>query len=444
MNVKAAIIIAASALLALAAWPLFVRAHSVPPAGPAPGVTPAPVLADYLERGRVVSFYEAAVQRHPDDQILAQMLASQYLLRFRETGDVADLLRAERQARRSLAIQPHYNFAAESALASALLALHQFHEALAHAANVARMQPWSAPAAANKATLLMEIGDYADAEKVLKRAPGSREDPSWDTATARYDELTGNLDAARQLIERAGAQVDSIIDSPAEARAWYHFRTGELAWEQGDPESAEAKFKEALAIFPRYARAYNGLAKLYWGQKRWHETLDAAMHGADLIPLPETLGYKADAQRALGDASGYRLSTELIEAIERLGNVKGINDRLIATFYVEHGIRLADALAIAERDLRNRDDVFSEDTLAWALATNGRWSEARVHAQRAVSRGTQDSRLQFHAGLIALHTGHADEARRRLQIALSLNPHFHPLYADEARRALLSQGAPEK
>ena len=178
------------------------------------------------------------------------------------------------------------------------------------------------------------------------------------------------------------------------------------------------------------------MARVYCGEHRWREALASATHGADLLPLPETLGYKADAQRALGDGEGARETEDLIGAVERIGNAYGINDRAIAVYDSEHGEHLGDAVRIARRDLAARDDIFAEDTLAWALAMNGQWSSARLHAEKAVALGIEDSRVQFHAGMIATHTGHVAEARDRLRRALSVNPHFHAVYADEARRQL--------
>ncbi|MBC5824519.1 MAG: tetratricopeptide repeat protein [Candidatus Eremiobacteraeota bacterium] len=435
MNSKTVWLIAASALVALAVWPaFFLKRHADADAIAFP--TPAPVIADYLSRGRLVAFYEKAVRRNPNDQIMARMLAGQYLQRYRETGDVGDLSRADRAARRSLAVQPRYNIGAESELSTIFLTFHENRQALAYAADVSAMEPWNASSKAAVASLDMELGDYAAARRILSAPAPRYGNPGWDSALARYDELTGRLAAARRLIDGAMAQTDSVIDNPAEGRAWYHWRAGQLAFKAGDLDAAEQRYREALAIFPSYARADDGLAQLYWGQRRWSEALDAATRGADLIPLPTTLGYKADAQRALGEARGADETQDLIGAIQRLGNAKGINDRLIANYYSEHGTRLGDAVAIARRDMAKRDDIYSEDTLAWALAMSGRWTEASPHAERAVRYGTQDSLLQYHAGMIALRRGQRQKAAARLSMALSLNRYFHPFYAAEAEQAL--------
>ena len=96
-----------------------------------------------------------------------------------------------------------------------------------------------------------------------------------------------------------------------------------------------------------------------------------------------------------------------------------------------------DALAAARSDAAKRgDEIYADDTMAWVLAAMERWDAARIYAERALRYETQDPELQYHAGIIALHTGHTEEARRRLREALAADPQFHPVYADEARRAL--------
>ena len=435
MDKRTILTIAACAGLALAAWPIvFAHARDASP-GIAAAATPAPVVADYLYRNGMISDLERLVRRHPD-QLDEHMLAVQYLQRYREAPDVGDILRAVAAARQSLGYQAAYNVGAESSLATAYAALHKFRLAKHYADQVAGWMPWDAGAIATAASLDMELGDYALARRLLRKPPSAQSSTGWDTVVARYAELTGDLPEARRRIDRAMAEVDGRVNEPAEVRAWYHWRAGELAFMAGDLASAQSEYERALAIYPDYWHANNGLARLYWSQRRWREALDAATMSADVYPLPETLGYKVDAQRALGDLAGADATQDLIVAIEHLGKVQGINDRLIASYYSDHGIELDHAVEVARRDLRNRDDIYAEDTLAWALAMDGRWSQARPHAERAASLGTQDARLLFHVGVIALHNGDRAEARRRLANALALNPFFHPFYAAEAAAEL--------
>jgi len=78
--------------------------------------------------------------------------------------------------------------------------------------------------------------------------------------------------------------------------------------------------------------------------------------------------------------------------------------------------------------------------MAWVLAALNRWPQARNYAVRATRYETQDPELQYHAAVVAAHTGHRAEARYRLRAILSNGDVFHPFYATDARRMLAALG----
>jgi tetratricopeptide (TPR) repeat protein len=434
--VRSVWILTAGACCALAVWPAAVRTASQHEAA-ATLATPAPVAADYRERERLVAFWEGAARQHAGDQVSPRILAEQYLQRYRERGDADDVLRAEAMARRSLALQPRGNVAADLALSSALLTQHRFTEALAPIRDAERYEAWNGGLIAREASLEIERGRYERARALLARIrPGPVADPAVDTVRARFFEVTGHVAQARPLLERAMRALDTHFDAPAQARAWYHMRAAELAFESGENDAALAESTQALADFPAFAQGFAVRARIEAALHRWPAARADAARSADLVPSPEALGYLADAQRALGESSEARKTDDLIEAIARIGNARRLFDRLIAVYDSDHHLRLDEALRIARRDLAVRDDIYAEDTLAWALAANGRYEEAAVHMRAALRYDTEDARLQYHAAAIAFELGERDEARRRATRALALNAHFHPVQADDARALL--------
>lgn len=398
------------------------------------------VFPDYLQRSHIISVYEEQVARSPDSSIFLRLLADQYLRRFREMGDIEDVLRAEEATRRSLALQPRNNEVSSMLLASALLSQHQFREALNVLNNTKNPSLDNPNIVSLKASIQMELGNYETTYQLLHSLADETSNFGHNAVVARYLELTGNLASARQLLDKAMQEMDSFYTNPAETRAWFHVRAGDLAFAAGDFALSEQRYQEALDLFPRHIAVFTGLARLYAAQHRWQDALNAANQGIELMPLIETLGYKADAQLALGDQKGAAETEDLIGVVAYLSKVKGIYDRALAVYYTEHGIHLSEALEIANSELAVRDDIYAEDTLAWAAAANGQWQEAQRAAQRATRYGTEDALLQFHAGMIALHFGNREEAMRRLTQAVTLNPQFHHKYANEARQILANLG----
>jgi tetratricopeptide (TPR) repeat protein len=432
--VKAPAAIAAyvAAIALGAAWPWF-AAHRAQ----ATVLPLAPLATDYRERNRLIAFYEAQARRDPDDQITQRMLAGEYLQRFRENGDINDVARASAMAAKSLRLQPQGNVQALSVLAAGDIAFHRFPAALAAERASLEGDPNDDNARAQSASILMELGRYDAAARVLARPTDPDPNPTWMSIQARYDELTGSLAGARVRMTAATAIIDRLIEVPAYTRSWYHLREAQLAFEDGDRNDAQAEFDEALRDYPDNAMALLWEAKFYRAQRDWPRALTAASRSADLYPLPQALGYEADAQRALGDTAGAQRTDALICAEQRLFNTQGINDRLLAMYFAEHGEHFHAALTAAQFDLAKRgDEIYADDAMAWVLAAMKRWPQARIYALRATRYETQDPELQYHAGVIALRTHHLVEARRRLAAALAIDPQFHPFYADDARRTL--------
>ena len=429
------------ALGAVAAWPAFIAHRSADEAA-ASVPTPAPIVRDDVHRDEQVAFWERAAARHnSNDFISPRYLSGEYMQRYRERGDIGDVVRALAMARREEQVVPH-RVQADMTMVPPLLTLHRFNAALGYVQDALRTAPTQSGLLTSEASLLMELGRYREAGDALRRARVVRASVDnhvdVDTIDARFQELTGNVAQARRLLRGADMKYEAYdLGAPVQSRAWYHYRLGELAFEAGDNAEAVADEHAALDLFPNYNLAYTALARFELALHHPREALEAATRAAEIVPLPETLGYEADAQQMLGDGQAAAATGDLIAAIERIGNAYRVNDRLIAIYYVEHGLRRDDALRIARRDAATRgDEIYAQDTLAWAAAGDGHWTEARGAMAKAIRYDTQDPRLQFHAGMIALHFGHRTEAKRRLQRALALNPSFHQTYADEARATL--------
>jgi len=95
-------------------------------------------------------------------------------------------------------------------------------------------------------------------------------------------------------------------------------------------------------------------------------------------------------------------------------------------------------LRLAEQEAAVRDDIYTDDTLAWACYKNGRLARAKRAASRAQRLGTEDALLDYHAGVIAAALGRPGAGRRHLRHALALNPHFD-LHEVPRAKALLAE-----
>ena len=142
-------------------------------------------------------------------------------------------------------------------------------------------------------------------------------------------------------------------------------------------------------------------------QDNAQEAIDFLQRAAALNRLPEYEWTLADALREAGKPQAAK---EVERNLIRNG---AMNDpRTFALYLATRGQQVQQALKLAQDEMNTRADVFTLDALAWALNANGRVSEALKYSQKALSEGTQDARLFYHAGRIALAAGNYLDAER--------------------------------
>jgi len=118
----------------------------------------------------------------------------------------------------------------------------------------------------------------------------------------------------------------------------------------------------------------------------------------------------------------------------------GAIHRAWGLFLLDHDRDVARVLRDARTDIATRRDVYGYDLLAWASYKSGRINDARTAATAALSQGTEDATLFYHAGMIAAAAGDSTSARSLIAKALELNPLFSPTQAAVARRTLAAFG----
>ena len=369
---------------------------------------------------KTVVFWEERSKRDAEGVLELRELAAAYLARQRETGDIADAVRAEDAARRSLKILRRNNVPALMRLARSLLAQHRFPEALEVASLAAKADPQ-----ANRllADIHIELGDYDAAERDLTVSPSETDDPNYKALRSRLEAIHGKPDNALRLLREAQRLSDERPDSPAETAAWYHTMVGHTLIDSGRLEDGEKACLKALEIFPNDYRAMTGMAEAATWRGDWEGAVSWGRKAIQIAPQnPEALKLIGDACAARGKTAEadeqYRLLKDLAHSFPR------IYDRHWALFCADNDRDLDEALALARKDLELRRDVHGYDALAWVCFKKGLLSEADAAMEKALALGTQEASFYDHAGSIALALGNRDRAEAFLSHARVLNPYL--------------------
>jgi tetratricopeptide (TPR) repeat protein len=397
----------------------------------------APIAVSTLASGfaagdtvRLVASLESQVRSTPDDAKALGSLGLAYQQRARETADASYLAKSEVALRRALALAPRDPTATEG-LAALALSRHRFREALVVARRARDLSPGSTHPLALVGDALVELGRYdaafATFDELASRKPGL---PAY-SRVAYGRELLGHRAAAVAAMRLAV----SAAEGRAEPAAWAHVELGKLYFGQGEIARARAEYRAALASFPGYVFALDGLAHVEAASGHLRRAIELARRASATVPLPQLVTTLGDLYAVAGRDAEAREQYRLIGVIRRLLGANGVRTELeFALFDADHGVALPRALVQARRAHAARPSVQADDVLAWTLARNDRCGAALHYSKRSLRLGTRDAAFFFHRAMIERCLGRGAEARRWFRKALELNPHFSLVWSPVARR----------
>ena len=369
---------------------------------------PAPLVAltdvVYTEsevRDRDIEFY--ARRAHEDRQSASDRLTLATLLfrRSRIAGSATDLAQAESLARKSVSLREQRNGQAFQVLATILMARHAFREARDIAQRADSLEPGRASHLALLAEIELELGDYDAAATHFKAVHYDGKQFTVGARMARWYEVTGRAEIARSILEKAIVEVDRRDDLPREQVAWFHYRLGELHLRVGNLPLADSAFERALQRNPDDVRALGGLTRTALARRDWERAIQYGERATGVQLDPTTLGAVSRAYAALGDSvqAGQFAKAMSVSALAQ----PEVIHRAWGLFLLDHGspAERREVLRRARRELKERQDVYGHDLLAWALFRSGRVEEARREMALALAQRTEDVMLTAHARAIA-------------------------------------------
>ena len=279
----------------------------------------------------------------------------------------------------------------------------------------------------------VELGEYDAAVTTLQAMMDMRPGVNSYSRTAYLRELYGDVDGAIQAMQMA-VNMGLPGDEPT---LWTMVQLGNLYFNRGDLAKAESIYQAALKQSPDYVYALDGMANVLVAQGRNEEAVTQYHVVLNRIPLPKAAIAFGEFLESTGDMQGAQEQYDLVQLIETLNASAGMNvDLEMALFNSDHGADMAAALTQAQAAYTERKTVYAADVMAWALYRNQRADEAQPYMDEAMRLHTQDARLFYHAGMIALARGDQATARQNLTRALEINPYFSSLAATTAKATL--------
>jgi tetratricopeptide (TPR) repeat protein len=406
------------------------------PVEPADGpATASATVASLAVLDHDIGLWTANVAKNDRDFVSATTLGSLYDARGRLTGDVGDYLRAEDALDRSLAIAPG-EMAAGVLHARLRQTMHDFTAAMVETQAILKDDPTQMQALATLGDAKLELGDIDGAAAAFATLQAKVPGPAVTARLSRIAFLRGDATAAGALAKRAFDEA-MAAGQTGSGLGWYAYVAGTVAISAGTPNDAITWFEKALAAWPDSYLALAGEARAQGALGRTDAAIASYRLAIAVAPQPDSLTFLGDLYALAGKAKLAENQYATVEAIAHLAAInQQVYNRQIVLFSVNHDRDLVAALTLAAQELTFRKDIYGYDAYAWALLANGRAAEADAAMQHALSLGTRDTILWFHAGMIASAVGDTARAKTFLEAAVSLPGALDPLSASRANAAL--------
>jgi tetratricopeptide (TPR) repeat protein len=376
------------------------------------------------EADREISRLKTRARQGQDTQQTLEQLGYRYIARARVTNDAGDYTLAEKTA--ECLSRAHADAAAALLLRGHVL--HQLHR-FGEAEQIARQLVARRGLVFDYGLLgdsLMDQGRFAEAAAAYQKMIDLKPFYQSYTRASHLRWMKGDPNGAIELMRMA---IQAASPRDRESVAWAYTRLANYQLQTGRLSDAAEASDSALAYQPDYAAALLARGRVLLARNRPAEALEPLRHAATLNPLPEY-------QWALGDALRLCERNEEAELVEADLMARGAESdpRTLALFLATRRTAPMQAIAVAERELQTRADVFTLDALAWALAAGGRLDEAGSAMTRALAAGTRDARLFLHAAAIADLQGRRNDARRWLTETEALQSTLLPSELVELRQ----------
>lgn len=353
------------------------------------------------------------LREDPEKASLSLQLGWLFVQRARTLHDPGSYKLAEFAGRRVFEADDK-NADAALLLGHALHSLHRFAEAervaktLCTIRGVATDHALLGDAQIEQGKLSLAITSY---ERLMDLRPG----PVAYARAAHARWIGGDLAGAIEAMSRAA----KARSGDPEVDAWHRVRLGEWLLSAGETKSASALAGSALSTFPAYPPALllDGRCRLAQGNRA--QAVTQLERAAERLPLPQYQWALLDAlDQEVGGEGAVLRQAQLHEKLLS----RGARDdaRTVSLYLATVNRDIPRALELATQERRVRQDVHTEDAVAWALFRSGQLQKAREHVRRALAHGTLDPRLQLHAAAILQACGEVRAARTALLVAKRL------------------------
>ena len=417
----------ALALTCVATAPACTGSTSADGKGSIPFVAVDPKSASPTDQA--IAKAQKKLRAEPDDLTAQLALAQAFLQKARETADPTYYTKAA-SLLDDLQKTTEPSVSLKVTQATLALAQHRFRDGLALGKEARSLAPGSEGPQGVLVDANNELGNYDAALKAGEDMVDAKPNLASLSRASYARELRGDLDGAILAMSQAET---SAGGATGENIAYVQVLLGNLLLTRGDLVEAERAYRRADRSFAGFPAAMVGQSQVLVAQEQYAEAAKLLAKPLDVQPLDTTAIAQGDAYLRAGQKGKAQDAYDLVGVIAKLYRANGVNvDLELALFDADHNPG-KDSVAAARKALQSRPSILGHDVLAWNLFRAGDEKAAAKEDRKALTTGSRDPVLRFHAAAIADANGDRTAAKRHLKIVLDTNPRFSAFLTPEVK-----------
>lgn len=379
-----------------------------------------------------ITFWQDRFSGDPSNEIPLVKLAQLYSARFRQHGQVVDILRSDSLYHLVLKSQTTPSASLYQALAQNAISQHQFQQAGQYAQQALDLGDRKAASTLVLVDVALEQGNDREAARLL-HSLSNQQSFAHLVRQSKLSDHRGDLETAIALMEQAFERVKGNED----LYCWSLSNLGDMYGHAGRVEEAYVAYLDVLARDPAYDYALKGIA---WIAFSHDQNLKEAKRIISALqsrkPSPEWDLFQAEIAELEGDHQAKL--THLDQFVKRVNTpgYKTMYHKYLLEIYAEEWGYVDASLAIAEEEIASRPTPQSYDLMAWSLLHAGQADKALEITRDFVQDRTSEPDALYHTGMIYLANRQMNEAKDYLTRALESRFELGPVRTARIRNTL--------
>lgn len=372
-----------------------------------------------------IEFWTSRLQNDTGNFVDMMELAHRYNQRFSLTGTIQNLVIADSFMLRSSEKLAHTNPDIFFSRSQTAITMHRFRDAYQFN-NLAIENN----GAAYTSSLLafdagVELGLYKQSYRELNRI-ADKESVDYMIRKAKEADHEGDLDAAialtEQVLDKAKKMEHPMLIS------WAQSTLGDMYGHAGRIQDAYNSYMDVLKNDPAHMYALKGLAWIIFShEKNTREANRIIEYIHSQTSMPDLYLMQAEMAAYNGDMQLEKMYQDKFLQIVNTPCYGDMYNKYLIQIYSEDPKYTDKAVAIAEKELQNRNTPETNDWYAWSLYKQGNIEKAYKIASSKVYMQTFEPDALLHTAYIFEAKGEKSQAKKMLEACLESSFELGPL-----------------